>query len=163
MSNEKIARNTLGSGQGCQQVMLVVEGAGKAPAYATSRDHVSAFVSIHCDLNTGLAVVLLVDMDHGASVTNSASELLPFIQKYHIGCRGIRWRNVKWIYRDSMGAWDEIVPACQEWDHKTVAVEFRPLGKRTFGDAVAEIVTRGMPLVDGDIEAIKNWGAATNT
>lgn len=159
MSETNEAWGAYADGQGCDQAMLAVEHVGRRPAYAATAERTTAFMSAHYDMRTGLAVVLLVDCGYGASVTNSACELLPFIQAHHIGRRGIPWENVKWLYRDSMGAWDEIVPL-GEWNPRAVAVDFRPLGERTLGDVLAQVAARGMPLAEADVAAIRRWCAA---
>lgn len=156
MKEDKIVAEGYGLGQGCDHVTLCVEGAGRCPVFPMYDDQASALVSIHYDTNTSIAVVLMVDTDHGASVTNSAGELLSFIQKNLLDPRGIEWGSVKWAYRDSMGRWDEIVPL-SGWRSHTVGVGFKPLGRHAIDDALALIVARGMPLIEEDVASLKAW------
>ena len=118
---------------------------GSTPTYAVQHNQFSAAVSVYYDLNTGRGVVLMVDGDYGASVTNSADKLIPFIHRLQLGRRGIPWKNVRWFYRDSDGNWDEIVVTA--WDGTNEAnIGFRPLGDRTLEAALAAAAESGFTL-----------------
>ncbi len=133
-------------GQGVDRFKIVVSHVGRVPIYAVTGDVFTAAVFVYHDFNTGKAVVLMVDGNHGASITNSAAEIIAFVQRLHIGRRGIRWRNVRWLYRDSSGyQWDEIVVT--EWDGTNAAqVGFKPLANRTLDAALAVAEEAGFLL-----------------
>ena len=131
--------------QGTARFKLEMPHVGSSPSYAVQHNKFTAAVSVLYDMNTGKGLVLMVDGDHGASVTNSAGKLIPFIHRLHLGCRGIQWRNVRWLYRDSEGNWDEIVVAT--WDGSNEAnIGFRTLGDRTIEAALATASKCGFPL-----------------
>lgn len=126
--------NTDRVGLGHDRFRLLVPHVGAPVTYAQDHRKASAHVFAHYNLNTGQSLVLIVDGNHGASVTNYAGELIAFIQREHVGRRGIKWRNTRWVYRDSSGAWDEIVVTA--FGGGTQAdVGFAPLGDRS-SDAV---------------------------
>lgn len=57
------------------------------------------------------AVVALIDIGCGASITNAAAQICDAIcERFLSGIAGLSLANVRWIYRDSIGRWDEIVP-----------------------------------------------------
>ena len=87
------------------------------------------------------AAVLLVDMRQGncgTSVTNAVGKFVAFVQRQEIGRRGIAWEDVRWFYRDSEGAFDEIVPL--QFDGLYDArVALRPCGERSLADMFEQL------------------------
>ena len=89
---------------------------------------VSAMVCYRDDSDQPL--VVMVDGNHGTSITNAADRILPFIHRHHLGRRGFKWKDVRWLYRDTQASWDEI--RMLDWDGTNVAtVGFQPCGDRT--------------------------------
>lgn len=71
-------------------------------------------------------VVVLCDFDHGASLTNAAESVCRYVfDTYLDAFEGMDWDLVRWIYRDTMGAWGEIV-ARRAILHSAVSIGFRP-------------------------------------
>lgn len=56
-------------------------------------------------------VVVAMTGGHGASITNSAEELVSFLYHLHIQALNVALEDIRWVYRDSDGNWDEIIPA----------------------------------------------------
>lgn len=143
------------AGQGCDRFCIVVDHVGKRPAWTQNPSQVTAYVFAFYDLSAKESVVLLVDGGTGASITNSCGEILPFVFRHHLARRGIRWRNVRWIYRDTMSFWDEIV--ANSWDGGNVcSTDFRPLGGRQLEDALAAVRIAGLRIDAHDFSHIKN-------
>lgn len=131
--------------QGQDRIKLVVDNMSRPPVYAISGPG-GVFVFIWYDTATKRGVVLMVDGNHGASITNAADKLIPFIHRDYFGRRGIHWGDVRWLYRDSMGAWDEILVTSYHGEN-LAGVAFRPLADRTLDSAFAVLVEQGF-LVD---------------
>ena len=114
-------------GQGADRFRLAIDHAGADIRYVPDGKQVTAHVFAHYNLKSGRAVVLMVSGPFGASVTNTADRIIPFIQRQHIGRRGIRWKDVTWVYRDTDKAWDRIIVT--DFDGgKYASVGFAPLG-----------------------------------
>lgn len=146
--------NTNRVGQGADRFRLAIDHAGGTIRYVPDGNQVSAHVFAHYNLNTGRAVVLMIAGSFGTSITNAADRIIPFIQRQHIGRRGIRWKDVTWIYRDTMMAWDQIlVTGFDGGNH--AAVGFAPLGKRTDQDAMAALTANGIVLDGHDLAHIQ--------
>lgn len=78
-------------------------------------------------------LVLLVDRhahNLGASVTNSAEQIIALLQHNIVTASGVPWRNVRWAERDSMANFDHI--EITEWpDIGGPKIAFRPCGGRS--------------------------------
>ena len=134
------------AGYDMDRTKIVVPYIGATPHYATTEDF-SAAAFIFINKETHKAAVVLVDGNHGATITNAADELIPFLQRQHIGRRGIRWSDVSYLYRDSYGAWDQIV--LRSFDGSRYAdIAFRTLGDRSMAAA---------------FRTLKEWGFALDT
>ncbi len=117
-------------GQGVERIKVDLAHVGAKPDYSAVQHHFTAAVFVYYDLNTGKAVVLMVNGNIGPTVTNAADQIIPFIHRQHLGRRGIKWANVRWLYRDSDGDWDEIVVT--EWHGtNTATVGYKVLGDRS--------------------------------
>jgi len=134
-------------GQGHDRFRLSIDHLGAQIRYTADLSRISAHVFAHYNLVTGKAVVLMVDGDYGASLTNGADEIIPFIQRQHVGRRGIKWQDVRWIYRDSTGSWDEIVVSSYDGGN-TASIFFAPLGERTERAALEATAAAGI-ILDG--------------
>lgn len=134
-------------GQGHDRFRLTIDHLGAPIRYTADIKQISAHVFAHYNLTTGKAVVLMVNGGYGASLTNGADEIIPFIQRQHVGRRGIKWKDVRWIYRDSMGAWDEIVVSSYEGGN-TASIFFAPVGNRTERAALEATAAAGI-ILDG--------------
>ena len=134
-------------GQGHDRFRLTIDHLGAPIRYSADITQISAHVFAHYNLTTGKAVVLMVNGGYGASLTNGADEIIPFIQRQHVGRRGIKWKDVRWIYRDSMGAWDEIVVSSYEGGN-TASIFFAPVGNRTERAALEATAAAGI-ILDG--------------
>lgn len=134
-------------GQGADRFRLAIDHAGADIRYVPDGKQVSAHVFVHYNLKSGRAVVLMVSGHYGASVTNTVDRIIPFVQRQHIGRRGIRWKDVTWVYRDTDKAWDRIVVTDFEGG-KYASVGFAPLGERAERDAL-EVVAEAGIVLDG--------------
>lgn len=134
-------------GQGHDRFRLTIDHLGAPIRYSADITQISAHVFAHYNLTTGKAGVLMVNGGYGASLTNGADEIIPFIQRQHVGRRGIKWKDVRWIYRDSMGAWDEIVVSSYEGGN-TASIFFAPVGNRTERAALEATAAAGI-ILDG--------------
>lgn len=134
-------------GQGHDRFRLSIDHLGAQIRYTTDPKQISAHVFAHYNATTGKAVVLMVDGGYGASLTNGADEIIPFIQRQHVGRRGIKWKDVRWIFCDSLGAWDEIVVSSYEGGN-TASIFFAPVGNRTEGAALEATAAAGI-ILDG--------------
>ena len=132
---------------------LVVSRAGAAPRHGTLAGQYTAQVAI-LHGGAGRMVVAMTDGNYGVSVTNAAEELVGFLYNLHIQPIGVALEDIRWIYRDSDGYWDEIIPALVH-GNKVFAVKYRPLGSRAQADAWAVIAAEGVSLSD-DEEALIN-------
>lgn len=134
-------------GQGADRFRLEVPSVTRHPGYAQCHNLFSAAVIAKYDLNSGQAIVLMINGNCGASITNSADQLIPFIHRLHLGRRGIKWKDVRWLYRDSEGCWDEIVVT--DWDGGNHAeISFRPLGNRSWDAVTAAALEAGFLMDD---------------
>lgn len=132
-------------GQGADRFRLAIDHAGADIRYVPDGKQVSAHVFAHYNLKSGRAVVLMVSGHYGASVTNTVDRIIPFVQRQHIGRRGIRWKDVTWVYRDTDKAWDRIVVTDFEGG-KYASVGFAPLGERAERDALEAVAEAGIVL-----------------
>lgn len=132
-------------GQGADRFRLAIDHAGADIRYVPDGKQVSAHVFVHYNLKSGRAVVLMVSGHYGASVTNTVDRIIPFVQRQHIGRRGIRWKDVTWVYRDTDKAWDRIVVMDFEGG-KYASVGFAPLGERAERDALEAVAEAGIVL-----------------
>ncbi len=126
-----------------QQFVLVVNRLYESPRYATGLEETArCLVAMRDDR----ACVVMADTSRsGISITNAAAQLVAFIQRLHIGCKGIGWDSVCWVYRDSEGSWDEIRIAA--WDGESdPVVDFHPVGNRTKADAIRFLVDHGFVI-----------------
>ena len=127
---------------------LVVKHAGAIPRHGRADGRATANVAILYG-QEGKVVVLMVDGNHGASITNCAEELLNFLFGMHLAPHHIDLSDVRWIYRDTEGSWDEILPTATPGLNIT-SVNFRPLGSRVLPDVWAAIKGEGLSLSDDD-------------
>ncbi len=72
-----------------------------------------AHVVAHIQSMGACAAVFMVDRDTpgAASLTNSAGKVLAYIGTQHLAPMGVAQSGVLWVYRDTMGHWDRIVPS----------------------------------------------------
>ncbi len=155
---KSLCSDTLGAG--CDRFLVLVDHVGSLPRYVPSGQAGTAYVSASYNLGAGTAAVIMVDGNEGASITNCAGALLPFIHRLHLGRRGVPWRNVTWVYRDSMGFWDEILMFA--WDGGNQAqIGFRPLGDRSAHSVLARVAEAGFVLDGHDLAHLRNAIAHT--
>ena len=115
--------------QSFERLSLVIDHIGLPPRLAPP-EAATASVLAWSDADTGKAIALIVDHDAvGPSVTNCAGEIVAFVQRHTFGPHDIKWREVRWVYLDTMGKWDELVPLSYEGGNSAV-VGFKPLAKR---------------------------------
>ena len=110
--------------------------------------------------SAGIAAILggvevKADGNYGASITNSAADLVAFIFRNHLKSREVEFGNVRWVYRDTDNHWDEIIPR-QLSCHEDCSVSFRPLVERTFNGVTALLSSEGMPVSQMDGEAAQS-------
>lgn len=138
---------------GCDRFTIVVDHVGQTPRYGAD-DLATAEVRVFFDHPARTAVVLMIDMAYGASVTNAAEQIVAFIQHHHLDPRGIVARNERWIYRDNMGSWDEIVVS-EHSGGRPSTTAFRTLGDRTLDQAIAAVVDAGLVFTSEDRRALE--------
>lgn len=125
---------------------LVVSRAGAVPRLGLAQGKATARVAI-LHGRDGRVVVAMTDGNHGASITNSAEELVSFLYHLHIQALNVALEDIRWVYRDSDGNWDEIIPALV-LGTSVYGVKFRPVGGRTQADAMSVIAAEGVFLSD---------------
>ena len=127
---------------------LVVSRAGAVPRHGMADGKATARVAI-LHGRDGRVLIAMTDGNYGASITNAAEELVGFLYLLHLQELGVALEDVRWIYRDSEGSWDEIIPALMHGS-TVYAVKYRPLGSRTQADAWAAIAAEGVSLSDDE-------------
>ena len=70
-------------------------------------------------VNIPLQRVEIIDLNEGMSVTNDAENVLTYIRM----CEGDKIKDMKFIYRDSEGIWDTIIP--KWYNDKCINVHFK--------------------------------------
>lgn len=125
---------------------LVVSRAGAVPRHGLDQGKATAHVAI-LHGRDGRVVVAMTDGNHGASITNSAEELVSFLYHLHIQALNVALEDIRWVYRDSDGNWDEIIPALVHGT-SVYGVKFRPLGGRSQADVLSVIAAEGVSLSD---------------
>lgn len=133
---------------------LIVRHAGARPHCGAAGIQASAFVAVLFQPEAKKAVVLMTDGNFGASITNSAEELLGFIQDAHLGKLGVDALETRWLYRDSEGDWDEILPKGDQVVRR-YQVSFRAVGNRSQMAALACIKAEGFELGAEDLESVR--------
>ena len=136
-------------------IKLQVDQVGHTPRYAVRHDVFTAAAFVSYNLETGKAFVLMVDGNVGASITNAADTILPFIHRQHLGRRGFRWKDVRWIYRDTTGCWDEIKILAWEGGN-TATVGFQSLSDRSEAAALAAAEELGFAFDAHDRAHLRN-------
>jgi hypothetical protein len=127
---------------------LVVHHAGATPRHGLAQGQATAHVAI-LHGSEGRVVVLMADGNYGASITNAAEELVGFLYPLHLQPLNVALEDVRWIYRDSDGNWDEISPVLM-YGTKVYGVKLRPLGARGLADALAALSAEGVSLSDDE-------------
>lgn len=125
---------------------LVVSRAGAVPRHGLDQGKATAHVAI-LHGHDGRVVVAMTDGNHGASITNSAEELVSFLYHLHIQALNVALEDIRWVYRDSDGSWDEIIPALVHGT-SVYGVKFRPLAGRSQADVLSVIAAEGVSLSD---------------
>lgn len=128
---------------------LVVRHAGGWPHYGPANGEASAHVAVLFQPAAKKTAVLMTQGRYGASITNAAEDLLAFIEDATLAKLGGGAGKTAWIYRDSEGAWDEMVPVDGQVLNRHL-LRFRPVGKRTLADALSRITAEGFNLDDRD-------------
>lgn len=131
---------------------LVVKHAGAAPTYDYAQGQATARVAI-LHGPEGKCVVLMTDGNYGSSITNCAEELLSHLYCFHLAPLGIQLDDTRWIYRDTDGSWDEILPGAVHGP-KVYLANYRPLGGRTEADALNCIAAEGVALSEDEMAAL---------
>lgn len=107
------------------------------------------------DEHRATALVLIVDLRHantGASVTNSAEQLVRLLQDSHLRPAGIGSKAVTWVIRDSEGAFDELFLSRGGPNGPEPA--FRPCGRRALVDFLDVVERNGIILERDDVDNI---------
>lgn len=131
--------------QSFDRFSIVIDHVGLLPRLALP-EAATASVLAWADKDTGKAIALIIDHDAiGPSVTNCAGEALAFIQREHFGRRDIRFGNVRWVYLDTAGKWDEILSLHYDGGNSAV-VGFKPLEKRDMDSFLALLEASGFPV-----------------
>jgi len=102
---------------------------------------VSVEVFAFTDTATHSAVVVLVDQNQGASITNCCDELLPRIYQDVLAiCQS---RDIRWLYRDTLGDWCRLHVPPPQYAKDSYDVSFGPTAMRTAGDVIADLGSHG--------------------
>lgn len=123
---------------------MVVRHVGATPIYGTEGGAASANVAL-LNGRDGRVVVLMTDGGQGCSITNAAPQLIGVLYHQQLQGRGVALEDVRWIYRDSEGAWDEIIPVLVHGT-SVQAVDYRVLGARQPADMWAALASEGVCL-----------------
>lgn len=125
---------------------VIVRHSGAAASKGPDYGRASARVAILRHVSTGEMMVLMTDGHFWASITNSAEEIVGYVVANILNPRGVEAIQVRWIYRDSAGAWDEMLPS----KGSTTSIRFAPLGMRTLEDVRAALASAGLQLSEAD-------------
>lgn len=128
---------------------LIVRRAGEIPHHGSAAGQATAFVAILHASDQKRAVVVMADGNYGASITNCAEELVTFLHRFHLEPLPVALADIRWIYRDSEGNWDEIVPSVVHGT-QIYCVNYRPLGGRALKDVMDCVAAEGVSLCDDD-------------
>lgn len=131
---------------------LVVTRSGAMPRHGMENGKASVRVAI-LNGQDGHFVVAMSDGNYGVSITNAAEELIGFLYILHLQPLGAALEAVRWIYRDSEGNWDELIPALMH-GRTVYGVKYRPLGGRGQEDALAALRAEGVSLSDDDLSCL---------
>ena len=131
--------------QGSERIKIDLDHIGAKINYSITYDRFTAAAFIYYDMCAGNAVVIMVNGNLGPTITNAADQIIPFIHRQHLGRRGIPWKNVRFLYLDSEGHWDEIVVT--SWAGAARAgIGFKALGDRTIEAMLAAARDSGFEL-----------------
>jgi hypothetical protein len=73
------------------------------------------------------------------TITNGAELICQAIYENYLKSFKLDWEHIRWIYRDSLGQWDEIVADCGPLA-PVATVDFRPLGgAKSLDEALAHM------------------------
>lgn len=112
---------------------LKLPSVGAIPAFCDVRDEdCTCLAHILFRQSDQSALVIMIDRDQGATVTNGAEKLCEAVATLLRTAYQIQPQNIEWIYRDTMGLWDKILPKIDERLH-CLNVRFAPLGNRSPG------------------------------
>ena len=125
---------------------VVVRHSGAAASKGADYGRASARVAILRHVRTGAMMVLMTDGHFGASITNSAEEIVGYVVANILNPCGVGAGQVRWVYRDSTGAWDEMLPS----KDAKASIRFVPLGMRTMHDVRAALAGAGLQLSEAD-------------
>lgn len=125
---------------------VVVRHSGAAAYEGADYGRASARVAILRHVDTGEMIVLMTDGQFGSSITNSAEDIVAYVVTNVLSPRGVEARQVRWIFRDSAGAWDEMLPS----QGGTSSIRFSPLGMRSLNDVRSALANAGLQLSDAD-------------
>ncbi len=128
---------------------MIVRHAGARPQPCSDGGQVSAYVVVLHQPQAQKVAILLTDGRFGTSITNAADEIVKYIQEAYLSVLDVDINDSRWIYRDSDGAWDEIMPTGGH-GRRRQQVCFRPVGRRSLEDVLACIKAEGFDLAEAD-------------
>lgn len=132
---------------------LIVKQVGARPYHGSFNGEASACVALFVEPETKKAAVMMTDGNCGASITNSVEEIIDFIRCQHLEHYALQFDDVRWLYRDSGGDWDELLAT----RHAGRPVAFRPCGSRTQADALARLRADNLELDEADMRCLVNF------
>jgi hypothetical protein len=92
----------------------LVEASGQVPRYAPVGSDQAGFEAlVVVAVRPGEpinAIVVAVDLGRGVSLTNCAREFCDYIRRNVLSVFEVEPERVRWIYRDTGGRWDEMLP-----------------------------------------------------
>lgn len=97
--------------------------------------------------------LVMVDQNYGASVTNCCDDLLPRIYEDVFGSDA-HWQQIRWIYRDTMGRWDELFVPRLDYGKKVYDVSFGATSMLSAEDVLIDLTRIGIPFSQDVLQSI---------
>lgn len=137
------------AGTGAVRVAIDIDNLTSRPRYAANGLTASIYAHLFYDRTQKMALGVLIDGNRGASITNCADRLLPFLIRAHLTKMGILWSESKWIYRDTLSSWSEI--KVFDWDGSNFAtVGIQKLLDDSEAGAMSQAASYGFSLSSED-------------
>jgi hypothetical protein len=111
----------------------------------TTKEKCSSIIWVNKQTDLHKALVVARDMRNGMLVTNMAKDMIAFVEKTFLEPYCFNAEETLWIYRDSVGRWDRMLP---KRANDRIEVNFEPVGDRTVMAAKSAITTHGFDVTE---------------